>query len=175
MLNFWLAQAQPPPPLEPLPHPDIPEVFIPPVPMSPCVYVVGAGVLLLLLALVLWLLLRPRAPEALPPKRPWGHAMNSLKNLASRARSMPPQRVSAEVSEILRRYFMDRYNIPAPFRTTREIFESDAISKSSTRLHKYAPLANLWDELSFAPALQTDDEVMELLAKAMTHLEEDRL
>jgi hypothetical protein len=175
MSNFWLAQAQPPPPLQPLPHPEIPEVFIPPVPMSPWVYAGGAAVLLLLLSLVLWLLLRPKAPVALPPKRPWGQAMNGLKNLASRARSMPTQSVSAEVSEILRRYFMERYNIPAPFRTTHEIFESEGIPQTSPRLHKYAALANLWDELSFAPAPQTGDEVMELLAKAMTHLEEDRL
>lgn len=172
MLNFLLAQV---PQLQPLPHPDLPEVFIPPVPMSPWVYVGIAVVLLLLLALVLWLLLRPQAPLGSPPKNPWAEAMNRLKKLASQARGMTPQAVSAEVSEILRFYFLKRYNIPAPFRTTREIFENGDSPKTSPRLLRYAALANLWDEISFAPAIQTEEEVMELIAKAMTHLEEDRL
>ncbi|TDU67269.1 uncharacterized protein DUF4381 [Prosthecobacter fusiformis] len=174
MMNFWLAQAPAAPPLQPLPHPELPEVFLPPAPLPVWIFIVGALFLVALLALVLWLLLRPKPPMAVEPKRPWQQAMNALKELATRARGLPPGAVSAEVSEILRGYFLERYKIPAPFRTTHEIFQGGGIPATSQRLHRYAPLAELWDQLSFAPVPASADESMELVAKAMTHLEEDR-
>jgi len=139
MMNLWLAQAQAPagPPLQPLPHPDLPQVFLPPAPVP------------------VW-------------------AMNALKNLLPQAASQPPGQTSAEVSEILRRYFFDRYNIPAPFRTTREIFESTETPPASPRLMKYASLAALWDELSFAPVPSSSQAAQALVEKAIGYLEEDR-
>jgi hypothetical protein len=175
MLNFLLAQAAGEgPPLQPLPHPTLPEVFIPPAPMPIWVFIVCGLFLVAMLALVLWLLLRPRPPQAVPPKRPWVTAMTALRELSSRARSQPPGSTAAEISEILRQYFLVRYKIPAPFRTTHEIFQGGSISPASPKLHKYAPLAELWDSLSFAPVPASNDEAAELLARAITCLEEDR-
>lgn len=172
MMNFLLAQAPAPPPPQPLPHPDLPEVFLPPVPEPTWIYAVALLALVGLLALVLWLLLRPRQAGLPEPKRPWKKAMRALKELSSKARGLPPGEVSTQVSEILRRYFLDRYQVPAPFRTTQELFDTPN-AQSVPRLQKYASLATLWDELSFAPAPVSEDETMELLAKAITALEED--
>ena len=176
MMNLWLAQAQAPagPPLQPLPHPDLPQVFLPPAPVPVWVYLLAALLLVSLLTLVLWLLLRPRQPSPPAPKKPWSIAMNALKNLLPQAASQPPGQTSAEVSEILRRYFFDRYNIPAPFRTTREIFESTETPPASPRLMKYASLAALWDELSFAPVPSSSQAAQALVEKAIGYLEEDR-
>ncbi|MBB5039484.1 hypothetical protein HNQ64_003756 [Prosthecobacter dejongeii] len=98
--------------------------------------------------------------------------MRALKELSSKARGLPAGEVSAQVSEILRRYFLDRYQVPAPFRTTRELFDT-ASALPVSRLQKYASLATVWDELSFAPAPASEEETMELLAKAINALEED--
>lgn len=169
------APGQPPaaPPLQPLPHPDLPEVFLMPEPVPMWVYVAGALVVVALLSLVLWLLLRPRPPGSLPPRRPWGEAMSALQALSSQSRSLPPPELAGKVSEILRRYFLNRYGIPAPYRTSGELF-NPALSAQSPRVQKYAPLAALWDELSFAPLPASETEAAELLARAMTHLEEER-
>lgn len=175
MMNFLLAQAAPEaPPLQPLPHPELPEVFVPPLPTPVWIFVVALVVLMAVLALVLWLLLRPRPPGMPEPKRPWQTAMRALQTVSGKVRQQPPGQTSKEVSEILRWYFQDRYRIPAPFRTTHEIFQAGGIPSTSHRLHKYEPLAALWDELSFAPVPASTDEAAELVAKAIAHLEEDR-
>lgn len=174
MLSIWLAQAQPEPPVQPLPHPELPQVFLPPEPLPAWVYVGGALVLICLLTLVLWLLLRPRKPGPPELKKPWGAAMGALKRLLTQVPSLQPGQISAQVSEILRRYFWDRYKIPAPFRTTREIFDGQEIPSTSPRLQRYASLAVLWDELSFAPVPANPQAAQALVEKAIVYLEEDR-
>lgn len=173
-MNTWLAQA-PAPPLQPLPHPELPEVILPPAPTPMWIYIVGALVLIALLTLVLWLLLRPRKPNQAEPKKPWQTAMRALKELSAVASTQPPGLTSAQVSEVLRQYFLDRYKIPAPFRTSHELFHADGIPATSLRLHRYSALAELWDELSFAPVPAKADEAVALIEKAISHLEEDRL
>lgn len=173
LISFLLAQAPAPvQKLQPLPHDELPEVIIPPAPVPLWIYITGAAVLVALLTLVLSLLLRPREGRPVPPKRPWKEAMAALKDLSARARGQTPSVVASQVSDILRRYFLHRYRIPAPFRTSKELFENQG-KGMSPKVLRYAPLAALWDELSFAPAPDSEDEVMELLARAMTLLEED--
>jgi len=174
MMNYWLAQAPAPPPLQPLPHPDLPEVILPPAPLPVWIFIAGALLLVALLSLVFWLLLRPRAAVLPEPQKPWRVAMGALRELHGRAGSEPPGETSAQVSELLRRYFLDRYKIPAPFRTTHEIFHGDGIPATSQRLYKYASLAELWDQLSFAPVPSSATEAVALVEKAITYLEEDR-
>lgn len=170
-----LAQMQPPagPPPQPLPHPELPEPAV--VTLGPPWWVyAGAGVLLCsLLGLVLWLMFRSRkaAPPAAP--RPWHQALERLRAIRSRADSQPPSDTAHEVSETLRRYFMDRYRIPAPFRTRRELFE-DLEPAKSKRLQHYEPLADLWDQLGFAPLPTNRNEAVTLVEQAIAHLEEDK-
>jgi len=171
-----LAQAQPPaaPPPQPLPHPELPDPSLVFPGMPWWVYAAAGTVIVALLGLVLWLLLRPRKAAPPEPKKPWQAAMRRLRDLASAASTQPPGDIAAGVSETLRGYFLDRYHIPAPFRTTQEIFQRDGIPATSQRLHRYAPLADLWDQLAFAPVPANRTESAALLEKAISFLEEDR-
>ncbi len=176
MIAWLLAQQAAPkgPPLQPLPHPELPTVELPPAGLPPGLIVLGALGLAALLGLVIWLLLRPPPPAALPPKRPFQKALKTLREIQERAASQEPGLTSAQVSAALRAYFLERYHIPAPFRTSQELFAGDAIPATSQRLHRYAPLAELWDRLSFAPIPATREEAERLTAQAIAHLEEDR-
>jgi hypothetical protein len=175
----WLAQAQapgkgPPPPLQPLPHPQLPEPVLV-TPGLPWWIYAGAGVgILMLMGLVLWLLLRPQKARPLAPKQPWQTALNALRQLRDNASHIAPGEMGAKVSEVLRRYFLDRYNIPAPFRTTQEIFHRQELPPASQRLNRYAPLADLWDQLAFAPVPASTAEAGALVERAIAYLEEDR-
>jgi hypothetical protein len=173
VMRLFLAQTQPPPSLPPLPHPE--KFEVPPV-VEGQPWWLYAGIILLiciLVSLVLWLLFRSRqaAPAAIP--RPWNAAMDALHALRARADSQPHAETAHQVSEILRRYFWERYHIPAPFRTRRELFEMEA-PKASQKVVQYAPLAALWDELSFAPVPVTQEEALTLVNRAISHLQEDQ-
>lgn len=177
MTALLFAQARPPePPPQPLPHPELPPVQLPELPpLSNPWLVAGAGLLIVLLvALVLWLLLRPRAAAAKPPRKPWQEALRALQALKQRSPQQPPAETGRQVSEVLRRYFLERYQIPAPFRTTREIFREGALPAGAARLQRYAPLAELWDQLAFAPLPATPAEAAALVEKALACLEEDQ-
>jgi len=170
-----LAQAKPPagPPPHPLPHPELPEPSV--VTIGPPWWVYASVGLLVcaLLGLVLWMMFRPKKGVPPAPPRPWKQAMEAMRAIRGRAEAQPASSTAHEVSEALRRYFMDRYRIPAPFRTRRELFE-DLVPSKSQRLQRYAPLAELWDQLSFAPTPANHTEAVALVEKAIAHLEEDK-
>ncbi len=176
MTAWLLAQQASPkgPPLQPLPHPELPAVELPPPGWPPGLVALVALGLLALLGLVIWLLMRPPAPAALPPKRPFQKALKALREIQARATSQAPDVTSAQVSAALRAYFLERYNIPAPFRTSQELFAGSAIPATSQRLQRYASLADLWDRLSFAPVPASREEAERLATQAIVHLEEDR-
>lgn len=177
---FAQAQAQPgqkeAPPLQPLPHPELPEPVLVPPGTPWWLYAGGGLVVVLLLALVLWLLLRPQKPVVVSPKQPWKDAHKALRKLSETAQTgtVSPSDIAVSVSEILRRYFMARYGIPAPFRTTQELFHRQGQEPKVERLHKYAPLADLWDQLAFAPVPANTVESVALVGKAIRYLEEDK-
>ncbi len=170
----FLAQQPAGPPLQPLPHPELP----PPPVITPepewWIYGVAGALVLVLLGLVIWLLLRPS--KAAPPtmKKPYQTAMNRLRDLLVATTQQPPATTAAAVSETLRIYFMDRYKIPAPYRTTQELFQRGGIPSTTLRLHHYQPLAALWDELAFAPIPADEAAAAALVQKAIAALEEDR-
>jgi len=167
-------QAQQGPPLQPLPHPELPDPTL--VKLGPewWVYAASGGLVVILLALVFWLLLRPAKARPAPAKKPFPAAMNRLRDILAQSSQQPPAKTAADVSEALRIYFLDRYKIPAPFRTTHELFEEGGIPSTSQRLKKYAPLAELWDQLAFAPVPADHAAATALVQKAIAHLEEDR-
>lgn len=177
ILSFLIAQAQQPaaPPLQPLPHPELPDpTLVTPGPEW-WVYAAGALLVFILLGLVIWMLMRPAKTTPPPLKRPWQAAMNRLREILVQSGQEPPADTAAAVSETLRVYFMERYKIPAPFRTTQELFERGGIPATSLRLQKYESLADLWDQLSFAPLPVNSEEATALVQKAISSLEEDRL
>ncbi len=171
-IHAFLAQQAPQgPPLQPLPHPKLPDPSLVTPGPEWWVYAAGAVLVLIMLVLVVFLLVRPAKLKAVPLKRPWNTAMNRLREILTLSASQPPAKTAADVSEALRVYFLDRYKIPAPFRTTHELFEMNG---ASSRLQKYAPLAGLWDQLAFAPVPADVNEASALVQKAIAHLEEDR-
>jgi len=175
-LVLFLAQVQQPegPPLQPLPHPEFPEPMLMPPGTEWWVYAGAALLVVLLLALVVWLLLRPAKALPVQLPQPWSKAMNRLRDILVRATVQPPAQTAGEVSEALRRYFMERYQIPAPARTSQELFQRRGIPATSQRLQKYELLADLWDQLSFAPVPADHSAAAALVQKAISHLEEDR-
>lgn len=177
LLSFSIAQAQQPaaPPLQPLPHPELPAPTLITPGTEWWVYAVAAGLIVLLLALVVWLLLRPSkvSPPLLP--KPWQTAMNRLRDILVKSTQQPPSETAAAVSETLRVYFLERYKIPAPFRTTQELFQRGGIPADALRLTRYAALADVWDQLAFAPVPANSTEAAALVQKAIDSLEEDRL
>lgn len=171
---FLAQQAQQGPPPQPLPHPELPApVLVQPGPEW-WVYAAAGLLVLVLLALVVWMLLRPAKKQAAPMKKPYTAAMKRMRDILDECPRQAPAKTAADVSETLRIYFLDRYKIPAPFRTSRELFEQGGIPATSLRLHKYAPLAELWDQLAFAPVPASHAEAADLVRKAISHLEEDR-
>lgn len=196
MLNVLLAQApgQPQaPPLQPLPHPELPEP--PPVPaeIALWVWIVGGVIVFIMLALVLWLLLKPRPQRPQVRPHPRAGTLRALRQLHGSVSTLPPPEVGHRVSIILRQYLEDRYHIPAPARTTPELFAKAAELPPTPRVAStgllevhtvkstapakvvapFAPLAELWDRMAFAPLPATEREAAQLVEAAIQRIEED--
>lgn len=189
------AQAQTPqaPPPQPLPHPALPPVPTPPAEIALWVWVISGILAVCLLGLIFWLLMRPRSPRPVAPVNARQNALRALRDLASNCDTLPPTEVGHRVSVILRQYMQDRYQIPAPYRTTPELFslrqnQSPEPAIASTGLfelrpaptsapprvvNRFAPLAELWDQLAFAPLPATRAESRSLIEVAILRIEED--
>jgi hypothetical protein len=188
-ITLWAQQAGPE--LQPLPHPELPPAPAPPVELAAWVYWVSGALALLLVGLIVWMMLRPRkASLGLAGTPPLKTALAALKALEKIAHTLPPAEVSHRVSVILRQYLEGRYGLPAPFRTSTELFSEDAPAPAATtaprpgtammvrpRAQKFAQpfkdLADWWDELSFSPAPSTPGGARELLETARKRLEQE--
>jgi hypothetical protein len=174
-----IAQFSGPPPL---PHPELPppaDVELP----SPWWLPWAAGsALLLLIALVIWLLLRPKQLPSVPARQPWSSAFRALNDLRGRISSIPPQEMSHRVSQVLRRYLMERYAVPAPARTTHEIFEGTQERLPGVPVpraqgpwrERFEPVARLCDDISFMPSPHTPEESSRLIDQALASLQEEK-
>ena len=159
----------------PLPNPDFP----PPVELPPGLpfgFTLAAILLTLaLIALVVWLLFRPKSVAMPMPIVPLRKALRALNDLKNRVGELPPPEASHLVSEILRSYFFERYGVPAPFLTTPELFDG----QSSTDVRgawkqRFGPLAPIYDEIAFAPLPATAAQATSLIETAISKLEEER-
>lgn len=189
-VHAQLPGAAPEP--QPLPHPDLPEP--PPIPegIALWVWIVSGLLALALLTLILWLLLRSRPLKPAAPANPRLHTLRALRQLAASAPTLPPPETGHRVSRLLRQYLHDRYRIPAPYRTTPELFAtsnsvpsepaptSDGLFEIRPARHAipsapavFAPLAEFWDRLAFAPLPATTTEALELVETAIKRVEED--
>ena len=169
-------QPQGPPPL---PHPEIAAPL--PLPEHVPVWFVVGGLLLLglLVAGILWLLFGRKAAGIAPTKRPVKEALRALKDLRNKADVMRPSEVGHQVSEILRRFYEARYGLPAPYRTSQELFPKVDLNQEPLRRRlwreRYEPLAAVYDALSYAPVPATSAEAVRLIDSAVAKLEEERL
>ncbi|MDB6120870.1 MAG: hypothetical protein JWO08_4651, partial [Verrucomicrobiaceae bacterium] len=112
-------------------------------------------------------------------RRPIKDALRALKDLRGKADVLSPSETGHQVSEIMRRFYEARYGIPAPFRTSQELFPRVDISQEPMRRRawreRYEPLAAVYDALSYAPVPATMSDAILLIDNAMQKLEEERL
>jgi hypothetical protein len=166
----------------PLPHPELPppdSVELPP-PWW-ILWAMGLG-LVLLIALIVFLLTRPKETPTAPVRQPWSSAFRALNDLRSRIQSIPPQDISHRVSQILRRYLQERYAVPAPARTTHEIFDGTPERLPGVPIpraqgvwrERFEPVAHLCDDISFMPAPRTHDESTALIDQALARMQEEK-
>ena len=178
-VHSLLAQFQGP---GPLPHPDLPppdKVDLPPPWWIPWMALVLLGILI---ALIVWLLLRPKATPPTPERQPWSSAFRALSDLRTRIQSIPPQDLSHRISLILRRYLQERYAVPAPARTTREIFDGRVDRQPGMPIpraqglwrERFEPVAHLCDDISFMPAPRTEEESTMLIDQALARMQEEK-
>lgn len=161
----------------PLPFPD---VAAPPVVEEtlPLIWLVIGSLLILF---VIWLLIKPllnrAAQVVLPARRPLQAALRSLRELRGKASSISPAEVGHAVSETLRVYYLHRYGLPAPFRTTEELFYATGDTHDSSRRRhwreKFEPLAAYYDALAYAPETMTKMGSLQLIDEAINKLESE--
>lgn len=179
MAGNAMAQFQGPPPL---PHPQLPPpdtVNLPPPWWIPWA---AALALVLLILLIVWLLVRPKQLPQSPLRQPWTTAFRALNDLRARMQTIPPQDMSHRVSLILRRYLLERYAVPAPARTTREIFDGTPDRTPGVPIpraqglwrERFEPVARLCDDISFMPAPRTQDESSSLIDQALARMQEEK-
>lgn len=174
--------AQLPTGVPPLPHPDLPPPNAVPVPLPWWIGWVVGLFLLLLIGLVVWLLVRPKPVPATLQRQPWTTAFRALTELRGRYESLPPAEMGHRVSQVLRRYLAERYAIPAPARTTNEIFEGTPERQPGVPIpraqglwrERFEPVARLCDDISFMPAPRTAEESAALIDDALARLQEEK-
>jgi len=128
------------------------------------------------------LLVRPKALPVAPVRQPWTSAFRALNELRGRIQTIPPQDISHRVSQILRRYLLERYAVPAPARTTREIFEGRPDRTPGVPIpraqglwrERFEPVAYLCDDISFMPAPRTHEESTALIDQAIARMQEEK-
>ncbi len=166
----------------PLPYPQLPAPGQ--VELLPPWWLPWAAALLLasLIALIVWLLLRPKTLPVTPMRQPWSAAFRALNDLRARAQTLPPQDMSHRVSQILRRYLQERYAVPAPARTTHEIFDGTLERLPGVPVpraqgvwrERFEPVAHLCDDISFMSAPRTQEESVTLIDQALARMQEEK-
>lgn len=166
----------------PLPHPELPPPGAVEAPLPWWIpWAVGLA-LLFLTGLTVWLLTRQKPLPVAPPRQPWSSAFRALSELKTRLSAIPPQDMSHRVSQVLRRYLQERYAVPAPARTTHEIFDGTRERLPGVPIpraqgvwrERFEPVARLCDDISFMPAPHTQEESAALIDQALARLQEEK-
>ncbi len=183
LASILMAQMPSLPSAPPLPHTALPEARdVPPPPDWWLPWAIGLLVIVLL-ALIIWLLIKPKAATAIPARQPISSALRALADLRARVTLIPPTEMSHRVSQILRRYLSERYTVPATARTSKELFEGLREFAPGVPIpraegawkERFAPVARLCDDISFMPTLHTPEESLALIDQATARIEEERV
>jgi hypothetical protein len=174
------AQIPPPPgtPTQsvPLPHPDIASPEFPSRMVTPWWLVVGGiGMGLLLVAALVWFAFLPKRLR--PPSlrhAPLKTAIESLEALRSRVQEMSPSEVAHDVSLIIRMYLQQSYAVPAPYRTTEELYYSAALETRVPLKNRFEPVSVFYDQVEFAPRPRTVADSETLVETALEALREEQ-
>jgi hypothetical protein len=160
--------------LVPLPHPDIAPPVVPPEPVSWWFPVAGIVTAVVLMGLVLWLLLRRKSEAHVEVISPLKRALTGLEELQQAIDSLTPDELAHRVSVILRKYLQARYGVPAPYRTTQELYGNSAIQAREGLRDRFGPVAEFYDRLEFAPQPATRADSMQLIENAMRALRDEK-
>ena len=87
--------------------------------ISPWVIFLGAFAALTIVGLIVWLVIRSRK-RAVPMKSARERVLELLERMQSDVEKMPPYRFSIRVSDILRRYVTEQFNLPVTRQTSVE-------------------------------------------------------
>jgi hypothetical protein len=161
-----------------LPNPDIPPPPEIVTGMSMWLIVTLALVGILLTVLVGLLLFKPKALATIVAEKPLRKALKTLNSLRNRAEGMPASVIAAEVSATLRGYYLGRYDIPAPYRTTEELFPEGVEEQGQKRKQwraRFDGLGQVYDRLEFSADTVSQQEAISLLDQSISKLEEERL
>ncbi len=129
---------------------------------------------LLLLGLLIFLGRLARRPPQPPPHAPLQHAIEALEILRPRVHELTPQEAAHDVSLIVRTYLQGKYGVPAPFRTTEEIYGSPSFSSREPLRERFEPVAAFHDRLEFAPQPRTVADSEALVDAALRALREEQ-
>ena len=153
----------------PLPFPNIPDA-VRPEHLAWWWWLIIPGLALATILWIIWLTAKkPGAPVARPAP-PWRLAMQRLEELREQVRTLPPEEVSHQVSVILRDYHLGRYTIPAPWRTTEELFAPPSGTWHSILPPRFREVAQTYDRLSFSSNSATFEDANALIESAMQAL-----
>ncbi|RBP36566.1 hypothetical protein DES53_1165 [Roseimicrobium gellanilyticum] len=160
----------------PLPHPDIASPEFPSPTLTPWWLVVGGIAMGLgLLALLVWYAFLPRSVR--PPSlrhAPLKGAIDSMEALRRRVPEMAPSEVAHDVSLIIRMYLQQSYAVPAPYRTTEEIYRSAELSTREPLKNRFEPVAVFYDQVEFARHPRTVADSEGLVDAALEALREEQ-
>jgi hypothetical protein len=177
---WWLTTpllAQVPgqtPDLMPLPHPEIPPPAVPPAPESWWLLLAGILAAMLLVMLVVWLLFLRKSQASAEGVSPLKLALTRLGALQQELDHFPSYEIAHRVSVILRDYLQARYAVPAPYRTTQELYGERAIQARDGLRERFGPVAEFYDRLEFAPQPATRADSEMLIADALRALRDEK-
>jgi hypothetical protein len=160
--------------LKPLPHPEIAPPALPAEATSGWPLVLGGIVALGLLAVVVWLLFLRKSEtteQAMPPLK---HALQRLEALRKLLDQLTTGEAAHEVSVILRDYLQARYAVPAPYRTSEELYNEAAIQARDGLRERFGPVAEFYDRLEFAPRTATRQDIEKLVEEAIKVLRDEK-
>ena len=158
----------------PLPHPEIAPPEVPPAPVALWLIFLGIVAVISLLALVIGLLFLLRKETPRETVSPLKLALSRIEALQKQLVDLPPSETAHQVSLILRDYLQGRYSVPAPFRTSEELYGASAIQGRDGITERFGPISELHDRLEFAPQPTTVADSTRLVEQALQVLRDEK-
>jgi hypothetical protein len=169
-----LAQVPGEQDLVPLPHPQIAPPAVPPEPVSWWFPIAGGVAATVLGALVIWLLFMRKSDATTETVSPLKVALGRLEALQLELDRLTPDELAHRVSVILRDYLQARYGVPAPYRTTQELYGNSAFQAREGLRERFGPVADFYDRLEFAPQPASRADCAKLIEEAVQTLHDEK-